>query len=188
MRVRRRLPAAGLALLLASGPAAAAPALHATVGGTTAILGAVEAGGPALSVAALWPIGWLGLESGFAGHADDFGSISEDLADPATGQPAGRAEGLHRAAYAAAWRLDARPWPGTAWSPFASGSWGLYRLRDDRLGDTRREWSSTGFSLGAGVRRALRGRLTLGAEVRYHRLFNDRAGRYASAALEWGWR
>lgn len=187
----RELRLAGLAAalaLIAAVPAGAVPSLTGTIGGTTAILGGVKEGGLSLSLAVLWPLDFHGLETGFAGSADDFGSVLEDLTDPSTGGSAGQAEGLHRAAYAAAYRLDARPFPQRSWEPFASGTWGIYRLRDDRLGDTRREWSSTGWSLGAGVRRALRGRATIGAEMRYHRLFNDDAGRYASAALEWGWR
>jgi hypothetical protein len=38
------------------------------------------------------------------------------------------------------------------------------------------------------VSRALRGGVTLAGVARYHRLFNDRAGRYVSAGVEWAWR
>lgn len=190
VRLAASLRIAALLAILLAAPATAAPVVRGTVGGTSAILGGVKDGGLSLSLAAQWPLEYrgLGFETGFAGFADDFGSELEDLTDPATGGPAGQAEARHRAAYGAAYRLDALPFTGGAWEPFASGTWGIYRLRDDRLGDTLYEWSSTGWSLAAGVRRALRGRMTLGAEVRYHRMFNDRAGRYASAALEWGWR
>lgn len=178
-----------LALLAAApDPAAAAPRIAGTIGATTAIVGSVEEGGSSFSVSALWPLDFHGLESGITGFADDFGSVLGALTDPGTGAPAGEAEQLHAAAYAVAWRLDARPFAGPRWESFASGTWGVYYLRDDQLGDTRRRVSSTGWSLGAGLRRGLRGRSTVGAELRYHRLFNDHAGRYVSAALEWGWR
>ena len=187
-RTGRIVLGTALAVALAAPPASAAASISGTVGGTMAILGNVKEGGLALSGSVLWPLDYRwGLEAGVCGFADDFGSVLQDLRDPATNLPSGQAEDVHRAAYSGSFRLDARPWRARVWEPFASGTWGLYRLRDDRLGDTRREWSSTGWSLGAGVRRALRGRATIGAEVRYHRLFNDDAGRYASAALEWGW-
>ena len=175
-------------VLSAAAPALAAPSVTGTIGGTTAILGGVKEGGLSLSLALLWPLDFHGLETGVSGHADDFGSVFEDLTDPSTGGSAGRAEGVHRAAYSAAYRLDARPFPRLGWEPFASGTWGVYRLRDDRLGDTRREWSSTGWSLAAGVRHVLHGRATIGAEMRYHRLFNDHAGRGLAAGLRLGGR
>ena len=187
LRVMALAGLAGALALAAPVPVRAATVVSGTIGGTAAILGGVKEGGLSLSLAVMWPLQFHGLETGFAGYADDFGSVLEDLTDPGTGAPAGQAEGLHRAAYAATYRLDAVLMPLGSWSPFASGTWGVYRLRDDRLGDTRREWSSTGWSLGAGLRHALRGRATIGGELRYHRLFNDHAGRYASAALEWGW-
>jgi hypothetical protein len=176
-----------LALTLPAAPAAGT-SLSATYGRTTEIQGEIHDGGPALSLGVQWPLGWGGLEGGVTGFAADLGAFFEELTDPGTGQPAGSAEARRRTAYGASFRLDVRPTASGNWEPFASSTWGVYRLRDDRSGTTLEEWGSIGVSLGGGIRRRLRGRATLGLEFRYHRLFNETTPRYTSAALEWGWR
>jgi|GEM_PF-5820567 len=188
LRARAALAAACAATLaLAAAPAQAATALRLATGGTLAALGGVNEGGAAVAFAALWPVEER-LETGLAFHADDLGSVEGRLRDPNDGADLGRAEVLHRAVWGVAWRLDARPWAGAAWEPWGGGTWGFQRVRDDVRGVTVGRVHSTGFTLAVGLRRALRGGGSAAGVVRYHRLFNDRAGRYVSAGLEWGWR
>jgi len=183
VRGLRHIAAAVLLTTAAAAPVRAAqPELSATLGGTMAIAGDVDGGGFAFSGAALWALLDRRMAVGVTGVADDLGSTAPDPA--ATSAGSGQ---VHRATYGAAWRLDGRIL-GPSWEPFGGGTWGFYYLRDDRLGATLNDWISTGFSLGGGVRHVTRGRGTIGAVLRYHQLFNDRMGRYASAALEWGWR
>ncbi len=73
-------------------------------------------------------------------------------------------------------------------TPFASATWGFYRVTDDVRGDELDSVGSTGFSLAMGARRPLGRHFALGAVVRYHRLFNDRLGRLMSAGLDCAWR
>jgi peptide/nickel transport system permease protein len=59
---------------------------------------------------------------------------------------------------------------------------------DDLRGKRLSSVGSAGFSLAAGVRWQLGRYVGLGAVVRYHRLFNDREGRFMSAGLDCAWR
>jgi hypothetical protein len=180
--------ALAVAAAVAASPALASlPSLRLATGGTLAALGGVNEGGASIGLSALWPLEER-LEAGAMLLADDLGSLETRLADPNDGQDLGAAERAHRAVWGAAWRLDARPLPGAAWEPWASGTWGFHYVRDDVRGGTTGRVNSTGFSLALGVRRALRGGVSAAGVVRYHRLFNDRAGRYVTAGVEWGWR
>jgi len=69
-----------------------------------------------------------------------------------------------------------------------SGSWGYYRVTDDMRGHVERRIASTAFSLGAGIRRSVGERHAVGTSIRYHRLFNDRIGRYVGWAVDWSYR
>ncbi len=144
-------------------------------------------GGLAASLAALWPLeDRLGF--GVTAFADDIGTRLGRLRDPNDGSDLGTTPALHRFAYGIAWRLDARSAVRRGWEPFVSGTWGYYRIQDDRLGSTFDAVSAAGFSLGAGVRRPMRGDSRLGASLRYHRLSSDRVGRYLTASMDWSWR
>jgi hypothetical protein len=179
---------AAAAWLAAAATVCAAPAsLRLATGGTFAALGGVDESGASLGVSALWPLEER-LEGGAFLFADDLGSLEGRLADPNSGEDLGAAERAHRAVWGAAWRLDARPLPAAAWEPWVSGTWGFHFVRDDVRGRTTGRMNSTGFSLAVGVRRALRGGAAAAGVVRYHRLFNDRAGRYLSTGVEWSWR
>jgi hypothetical protein len=170
----------------------ASPELSFSGGTTLAILGEPDEGGASVSAGLLWPVEGpeaLGDRMRFGVHlfADDLGARLTRLLDPNDQSDLGLAEDLHRDAFGAAWRLDAVfDGPG-GWIPYTSGTWGFYWVQDDVRGDARDAVGSTGFSLGAGLLRPIAGASSLGLGVRYHRLFNDVAGRYASLSAEWRW-
>jgi hypothetical protein len=181
--------AAALAALLALSPGAALarPGLEATLGGTLAIEGAPDEGGWSVSLSPMWPLEerW---SFGAMLFADDMGAEFGRLSDPNDGMDLGAAELGHAYVLGAAWRLD-REWGSLlTWMPYASGTWGYYRVIDDLRGEVTQRAGSTGFSLGGGVRRAINDRNAIGASVRYHRLFNDRLGRYVGWAVDWSFR
>ena len=200
MMPRRTTPAqAGLtrwtwvalaAALLLPGMARAAawqPQLTGSLGGTFAVLGAPSGGGSSTSLAAMWPVSRR-LTFGLMVHGDDAGSTVDSLRDDqGHGLVYGKVEQLHRAAWGASWRLDAAapPWRGI--TPYASGTWGYYRVTDDERGDPRGHVGTTGFSLATGARERIGQHFALGMYVRYHRLFNDREGRFVSAGLDGTW-
>ena len=162
--------------------------LSGSLGGSFAVLGLPSGGGTSASLALMWPVAPR-LSFGVMLHGDDAGSTVDSLRDEqGRGLAAGKIEQVHRAAWGASWRLDAAApaWFGAI--PYASATWGYYRVTDDLRGDELRSDGSTGFSLGGGVRRPLGNHVALGAVVRYHRLFNDHEGRFMSAGLECAWR
>jgi hypothetical protein len=187
--------ALGAATLAPASPAAAwtRPALVAEGGGTFAVLGTLDQGGLSAALSALWPVdlGFVAPERvrfGVTGFAGDLGASLGPLADPAQpGVDLGTTEVAHRWARGVAWRMDASLPGRWGWTPVATGTWGLYHVTDDHRGAQIGKTESTGFSVGGGLRRALHKNATVGAALRYHRLFNDTAGRYASAGVEYGW-
>lgn len=167
------------------------PGLSATAGRTFAVSGTPNEGGVALALAALWPVGGPGgapVRLGVALFADDMGDEIGQLRDPHDGTPLGAAALFHRQALGWAWRLDAAPRPWGRWQPYASGSWGYYRITDDVRGARTAEAGTTGFSVGGGLHFAAGKNLRVGAAARYHRLFEDRIGRYMDAGLDLAWR
>lgn len=198
---RRRMPApagrtmglsfALMALLLLPGAARAGklmPELGASIGGTYAVLGTPNNGGTSASVSALWPVGG-GLSFGVMLHGDDAGAVVDSLRDEqGRGTSPGMVEQAHRAAWGASWRLDAAGPALRGITPYASASWGVYRIADDLRGRKLGSFGSAGFSLGAGLRRPIGKHVLVGALARYHRLFNDYEGRFMSAGLECSWR
>jgi len=179
------------AVLLAPGVVWAggrSPELSGSLGGSFAVLGQPSGGGTSASLALMWPVAQR-LSFGVMLHGDDAGSTVDSLRDEqGHGLPYGKIEQLHRAAWGASWRLDATAPPRFGAIPFASLTWGYYRVADDLRGEELRSVGSAGASLGAGVRLPLGGRFALGAVVRYHRLFNDRESRFMSAGLDCAWR
>lgn len=176
--------------LLVPGMARAAawqPALTGSLGGTFAVLGLPSGGGSSAALAAMWPV-TRRLAFGVMVHGDDAGSKVDSLRDEqGRGLVYGRVEQLHRAAWGASWRLDAAASPWRGITPYASATWGYYRIADDERGAPRGHVGSTGFSLAAGARQPLGRHFSLGVFVRYHRLFNDREGRFVSAGLDGTW-
>ena len=71
---------------------------------------------------------------------------------------------------------------------FANGTAGPYLVRETQFGNQLYSHGALGWSLGGGWRTRLGDRATAGGFVQYHRVFNDRLGRFMSAGLEWSWR
>jgi hypothetical protein len=152
------------------------------------LLGAPDGGGSSASLAALWPVAPR-FSFGVMLHGDDAGSTVDSLRDEqGHGLVHGKVEQVHRAAWGVSWRLDAAAPARFGATPFASATWGYYRVADDLRGEELGSVGSAGFSLAAGARWPLGRHFALGAVVRYHRLFNDREGRFMSAGLDFVWR
>jgi hypothetical protein len=182
-----------LVLAAAATRASAAPLFEGAFGVAGAITGDIHEGGASVAGAVLWPVPevWTGTKVsarfGIMGHADDMGSQITQLTDANDGTPLGPSETAHRSTWGVSWRLDTMLPAWGSWVPEASGSWGYYRVSDDLRGTDISSLGSAGFSLGAGIGRPL-GAITAAAVVRYHRLFNDRTGRYVTGgvAIRWG--
>ena len=177
------------AAVCAAAPAGAGPApgIEASAGGTLAISGESGDGGWSLALSPMWSLEDR-FSFGVTFFADDMGTELGRLRDPNDGTDLGATELGHAFVLGAAWRLD-REWGSLlTWMPYVSGTWGYYTVTDDRRGRVERRVGSTGFSLGAGVRRAVTDRHAVGTSIRYHRLFNDRIGRYVGWAVDWSFR
>jgi hypothetical protein len=195
-RLRLFVLAVAAALALATSasafPRAARPDLALSVGRTFAVTGTPDDGGFSISLSTMWPVGER-AQFGLMAFADDMGTTLIELYDANDGTPLGTTADLHRRAWGAAWRADADLWRLGRWLGGASGSWGYWRVEDDRRGTVVAAASSLGFTLGADARRPLGGGRDLGLAIRYHRLSVDpsvaylRVDRYASAALELRW-
>jgi hypothetical protein len=122
-------------------------------------------------------------------HGDDAGSTLDSLRDEqGRGLEYGKIEQVHRAAWGMSWRLDVAAPARFKATPFASATWGYYRVADDLRGEKLSSVGSAGFSLAAGAHWQFGRYVALGPVVRYHRLFNDREGRFMSAGLDCAWR
>ena len=166
------------------------PALSGSLGGTYAVLGVPDGGGSSATVSLLWPV-MRQVSFGVMFHADDAGATVDSLRDTGgRGTVAGKVEQRHRTAWGGSWRLDyVEPKmliPGV--EGYVSGTWGYYRVADDVRGAKLTSVGSTGFSVAGGVRVRLGRHFALGSFTRYHRLFNDREGRFVSSGLEGFWR
>ena len=164
------------------------PGMSGSLGGSFAVLGLPSGGGSSASLSAMWPVAPR-LSFGVMLHGDDAGSTVDSLRDKqGRGLAYGKIEQLHRAALGVSWRLDATAPARFGTTPFASATWGYYRVADDVRGVELGSVGSTGFSLAAGARWPLGRHFARGAVARYHRLFNDREGRFMSAGLDCAWR
>jgi hypothetical protein len=186
------LAALGFGLASARPARALAPnTLALDFGKTTTISGAITGGGVSLGLGALWRVEespWaLPLRFGVMTYWDDMGTQIVSLTN-GSGTYLGRTSGLHQSVYGAAFRLDYEPAVLPVWHPYASGTWGYYRVENDVRGGDRGAVSAPGFSLGLGLGHRFYENHDLGLVVRYHRLFDDVTGRYLSAGVEWGWR
>jgi hypothetical protein len=178
-----------VAAALLAPPAAAGwkPGFESSAGRTIAISGEPDNGGFSVGVSPMWTVEdrW---SFGAMFLADDMGAKFGRLVDPNDGTDLGATELGHAYVLGAAWRLDHEWGSLVTWMPYVSGSWGYYNVVDDRRGRIDQRVGSTGFSLGGGVRRAVNDRNAVGTSIRYHRLFNDRIGRYVGWAVDWSFR
>jgi hypothetical protein len=182
----RTVLTAAFAMLMLIAPTYARAAEWSIEAGTTwGVQGTPNDGGASASLSVLWPVHDR-LSFGVTGYADDLGAQIGQLKDPA-GNPIGAAEEEHRNVWGGGWRLDGFVGEKWGWLTTASTTWGYYRLQDDHRGQVTQALSSTGFSLGGAVQHRLGRRHSLGAVVRFHRMFNDVAGRYWNAGLAWSW-
>ena len=192
-RAARFAIAFALALTLPAASAAARPLIRVEAGSTFAVLGDPNDGGLSAALSLLWPVD-AGFKDparvafGVTGFADDLGSRLGPLVSPAQpGVILGTTEVAHRWTWGVAWRMDVNLPARKGWTPVANGTWGYYHVADDHRGKVLAEVESTGFSLGGGLRHSVLKGATMGVMAHYHRLFNDTAGRYASAGVEFGW-
>ena len=178
------------ALLLAPGVVRAGawvPEVSGSLGASFAVSGTPSSGGSSASLSAMWPVARR-LSFGVMLHGDDAGARVDSLRDAqGNGLAVGKIDQGHRAAWGASWRLDVAAPARFGMTPFASATWGAYRLADDLRGSQLGSSGSAGFSVGVGAHRPLGKHIALGAIVRYHRLFNDLAGRFMSAGLDCVW-
>jgi hypothetical protein len=159
-----------------------------SVGGSFAVLGTPSGGGSSASLALMWPVAPR-VSFGVMLHGDDAGSTLDSLRDEqGRGLEYGKIEQVHRAAWGMSWRLDVAAPARFKATPFASATWGYYRVADDLRGEKLSSVGSAGFSLAAGAHWQFGRYVALGPVVRYHRLFNDREGRFMSAGLDCAWR
>jgi hypothetical protein len=193
---RRGPDAAVLRWLLAGLIAAATPARadwrpqgYELTAGHTAWISSLDSteGGFAGSASALYDLS-SNLRTGIMAFADDLGAALTtlyDANDPSVSL--GPTESQHAAVFGVAWRADAAWLARDTWAPYVSGSWGYYRINVDELGVQTRASSALGFSLAGGVQ-PFGPRSGPGLFARYHRIFDDRTGRYLTVGLDWQWR
>jgi hypothetical protein len=182
-----------VALVLALVPGVAfagwAPGVAATAGGTFAISGVPDEGGFAFSLAPMWYVG-DGISAGFMLSADDMGTELGRLTDVNDGSDLGATALRQSWVSSASFRMDAEWGSIDSWMPFVSGTWGWYRIIDDEGfgGERVKDRNSVGWSAGGGIRWQIAEGQALGTSMRYHRLFNDRIGRFMSWSLDWSFR
>ena len=193
----RGLALAALLLCGSAGTAAAfprlsLPGLTLAAGRTFAVAGDPSGGGLSLAFTPTWAFHER-ARFGVMMFADDMGTNLVELTDPNDGTPLGTASDVHRWAWGGAWNgeydaLVRGPWIGSA-----AGSFGYWRIEDDRRGEDVHAGSALGLGLGVSVRRDIGGSRELGLAVRWQKLTqNDnvdwqRVDQYASAALELRW-
>lgn len=177
---------AALALVAGSAQAMQLPDVSVGAGSSALVNGDPSGGGLSASMSAMWDADspW---SFGLMVFADDMGTDLAQFRDVNDGSDRGTYEARHRFAYGAAWRVDAALPMRGRWSPYASATWGAYRLQDDTRGDVLAATSATGMSLGAGVRHAALTRGTLGLSARWHRLQRGPSNGWLSAELDWQW-
>jgi hypothetical protein len=196
----RRLVQAGLAGLLvqavlhAPSQANGGPRISGSVAHTFAILGTVHDGATAFGLNALVPVdgdsGMLGLGVGM--WADDMGQGVERLLDPDTFADIGAVGGSSRFVVGGGLAADFHPAPGLAHGarggPFLAGTAGVYYVESREQSSLDHADNALGWSLGAGWCFRIGALGSVGPSVHYHRVFDDRLGRFMAAGLEWAWR
>jgi len=168
-----------------------------SVGHTFAILGTVRAGAPAFDVRALAPVGGPSgmLSLGVGAWADDMGQVVERLIDPTTLEDVGAAEGASRFLVGGglAGELHLRQAPGNGahgprGGPFLTGAAGIYYVESRERSSLEHTDNALGWSAAAGWRFRAGAFGSLGPSIRYHRVFDDRVGRFMAAGVDWTWR
>jgi hypothetical protein len=178
---------AALALGAADAQAMRLPELSLAAGSTTLVNGDPGGGGLAASMSAMWAADspWT---FGLTVFADDMGTDLAHYRDVHDGSDLGAYEAAHRFAYGAAWRVDAALPERGRWEPFASATWGAYRIQDDARGVQLAGFSSTGLSVGAGIRHPALATGAVGLTARWHRLQRGPSNGWLSTELDWQWR
>ena len=155
------------------------------------VKGAYDQGGYVVSLAALYP--WENrFRFGAQVFASDFGDqvLPVVLADPSGGPSKnyGSVDFGHRGTWGAAWRVDALgPRIGGLGRGYATGTFGYYRYKHDRVGQQLSALSAVGGSLGLGLDRALTPHHALGIAAGATWMSDDFTRRFGSASLEWRW-
>jgi hypothetical protein len=181
--------AAVVALMTFAGVASRASAEPRVVAG--AGLTALSSDGPktsglATAVAVLWSHGEH-LELGPVFFADDLGTKVGRLVDPNDGTDLGSVAEIHRIAFGGAWRFDVPFGTVAGFTPRAIGTWGYYRIQEDRVGVVTSAISATGWSLGGGLSRRLSHAIGIGMSAHYHGLQDERQNHYVSATVDLSW-
>jgi hypothetical protein len=173
-----------LAVLATPAAALQNPELILAAGTTTAVSGDPGDGGLALSVSALWTLD-PPFRAGLVLQADDCGTRLGRLRAAGTNADLGAVAVIHRSSWGGGWRFDAQLPALGRWQPFTSATLGLYRVQDDVRGTVRTATTSTGASLGGGVRRAFTGFGALGMSARWNRVERGPSNGWLSAGLDW---
>lgn len=159
------------------------------VGSPTA--GSYDQGGYVVSLGALYP--WENrFRFGLQVFASDFGDqvLPVVLADPSGGPSKnyGSIDFGHRGAWGAAWRVDALgPRLGALGRSYATGTYGYYRYKHDRVGRELGVLSAVGGSVGLGLDHTLTPHHALGVAAGATWMSDDFTRRFGSASLEWRW-
>jgi len=188
MRALRVLPRlVMIAALLAPGLPAVAHAQRVVLGlGSTAATDhGKQRSGLAVSLGARW--GYGHVEFGPSLFADDLGSSVGRLIDPNDHSDLGTVQTGHRLTFGGDWRLEAPFATTLGWTWRGQGTWGYYRLQDDRFGIVERAVSATGWSLGLGVSHHFTRATAIGISGRYHEVGDEAQDHYVSATVDLMW-
>jgi hypothetical protein len=177
---------AALVALLAASAAHAGPRFEVGLGATLASSDGPKQEGASAALSALWDFPPM-LEFGPMLFADDLGTTIGRLLDPNDGVDLGAVALTHRYTFGGAWRVDVPLIRRETWRGQVGATWGYYRIQDDRLGIVQRAISATGWSLGAGLSRAVRPTMSFGLSVRWHQLLEDRQDHYVRASVDLAW-
>jgi hypothetical protein len=161
------------------------PELVGEAGNVMGARGGPGGGGVALSLSALWPLD-SHFSVGVMGAADDLGRRIGRLRDPNDGTDLGAVETDHANALGIGWRIDATM-TRRGMTPFATGTWGLYRQAHDVRGAIQGGVNVAGGSLGAGATWALAKHHRLGLVGRVQQFSNGITERYFTVSAEWRW-
>jgi len=186
MAIRRTWVALWVGIMCMAGAAhAAGPSLEANLGGTFGSSDEPKSGGFSTALSALWsaePV-WFGPTL----FVDDLGTRLGRLEDPNDQTDLGAVQELHRVSFGGAWRVDVPVRIAPKWPAYVGAAAGIYRIRDSQLGVVQQEFSATGVSVAAGLRRSVGKAMLLGASARFHRVFDNRQNDYACATIDLIW-
>jgi hypothetical protein len=161
------------------------PEIVADAGDVVGAHGGPGGGGVSFGLSALWPLE-SHISLGVMGAADDLGRRIGRLTDPNDGTDLGAIELDHANAIGIGWRVDAAL-ARRGLTPFASGTWGLYRQSRDIRGALQGHVSVVGGSLGLGASWPLAKHHRLGLIGRWNQFSDGITERYFTVSAEWRW-